>query len=112
MCGTDRGLMAKIVAKQLPGHRELIYYYQHSYRVKIHPGSEGKGPGSGPSQVKTESIYLGTADQVRDRCRAGLAPQKVQAKAFGWVMTVLHMIDSLGLVDAVNQYVPPNANRG
>ncbi len=75
--------MAKIVAKQLPGHRALIYYYQHSYRVKIHPGAEGKGPGSGPSQVKTESVYLGTADQVRDRCRAGFAFQKVQAKGLG-----------------------------
>lgn len=98
--------MGKIVAKQLPAHHEPVYYYQHSYRVKIHPGSTGKGPGSGPSQVKTESIYLGTADQVRERCRAGLAPQKVQAKAFGWVMTVWGMIDTLGLVDAVDQQVP------
>ena len=56
--------------------------------------------------MKTESIYLGTADQVRERCRAGLAPQKVQAKAFGWVMTVWGMIDTLGLMDAVDQQVP------
>ena len=98
--------MSKIVAKNLPGHREPVYYYQHSYRVKIDPSADGKGPGSGPSRVKTESIYLGTADQVRDRCRTGLAPQTVHAKAFGWVMTVLSMIDNLDVVDAVNQCVP------
>ncbi len=59
--------MARIVEKHLRGRRSAVYYYQHSYRVKVDPEAEGKGPGSGSSRVKTDSVYLGTAEQIRHR---------------------------------------------
>ncbi len=51
--------MARIVEKLLPGHRTPVYYYQHSYRIKLRAEDRGKGPNSGPSRVRTESVYLG-----------------------------------------------------
>ncbi|PSR22498.1 MAG: hypothetical protein C7B45_06670 [Sulfobacillus acidophilus] len=98
--------MATIVVKHIPGMKEPVYYYQRSYRVKLHPSDAGKGPGSGPSRVKTETIYLGTADHIRDRCRVGTPPQAVHAKAFGWAAAVLGMIERLGIVPAVDRLVP------
>ena len=97
--------MARIVEKRLPGHRTPVYYYQHSYRIKLRPEDRGKGPNSGPSRVKTESVYLGTAEQIRDRCRLGQDPQAVSTKEFGWVAGVMSMIEKLGLVEAVNRIV-------
>ena len=97
--------VARIVEKRLPGHRTPVYYYQHSYRIKLQPEDRGKGPNSGPSRVKTESVYLGTAEQIRDRCRLGQDPQAVSTKEFGWVAGVMSMIEKLGLVEAVNRIV-------
>ena len=97
--------MARIVEKLLPGHRTPVYYYQHSYRIKLRPEDRGKGPNSGPSRVKTESVYLGTAEQIRDRCHLGQDPQAVSTKEFGWVAGVMSMIEKLGLVEAVNRIV-------
>ncbi len=97
--------MARIVEKLLPGHRTPVYYYQHSYRIKLRPEDRGKGPKSGPSRVKTESVYLGTAEQIRDRCRLGREPQAVSTKEFGWVAGVVSLIEKLGLVEAVNRIV-------
>ncbi len=54
--------MATIVAKHIPGMKEPVYYYQRSCRVKLHLRNGGKGPGSGPSCVKTETIY----DHIRE----------------------------------------------
>ena len=98
--------MATIMAKHIPGMKDPVYYYQWSYRVKQNPRDTGKGPGSGPSRVKTETIYLGTADQIRDRCRGVLPPQAVHAKAFGWVAAVLSMVEQLGIVSVVDRVVP------
>jgi len=61
--------MATLVARQVRGMKEPVYYYHRTYRVKVAPGDSGKGPGSGASRVKTEEVYLGTAEQVRARCR-------------------------------------------
>ena len=105
LIGGDGG-RPTIVAKHIPGMKEPVYYYQRSYRVKLHPSDAGKGPGSDPSRVKTETIYLGTADHIRDRCRAGTPPQAVHAKAFGWVAAVLGMIERLGIVQDVDRLVP------
>ncbi len=91
--------MARIVEKHLPGRRSAVYYYQHSYRVKVDPEAEGKGPGSGSSRVKTDSVYLGTAEQIRDCCRLGSAPQAVAVQRFGWVAAVASVIEQLGLID-------------
>ena len=81
------------------------FHHGFRYRIKLRAEDRGKGPNSGPSRVKTESVYLGTAEQIRDRCRLGQEPQAVSTKEFGWVAGVMSMIEKLGLVEAVNRIV-------
>ncbi len=47
--------------------------------------SHGNRSGSCTSRVKTETIYLGTADRIRDWCRVDIPPLAVHAKAFEWM---------------------------
>ena len=52
----------KIYAKDIAGH--TYYYAQRSCRVKLDPADKGKTKGSGKSRVRSEMIYLGSAEQI------------------------------------------------
>ena len=95
--------MAKIVAKRRG--QETYYYYHAARRVKVSPSDRGgKGPGSGPSRVVSEDIYLGTADAVLKAVREG--PTKVAPRAFGLVMAAYAVVEELGVRDIVDELVP------
>jgi transposase len=98
--------VATIVARRVKGMKEPAYYYHRSYRVKVSPADTGKGPGSGPSRVRTEDVYLGTAEDIRAKCRQAPTPQTIKMKAFGRVAAALAMVGELGIVQAVDRLVP------
>jgi transposase len=98
--------LATIIARRVKGMKEPVYYYHRTFRVKLSPADSGKGPRSGPSRVKTEDIYLGTAEQVRRKCRGLSQVQALRAKEFGLVAAALAMVRELGIVEAVDHLVP------
>ncbi len=54
------------------------YYYQHTWREKIDPEAHGKSCGSGKSKVRTQSIYLGTAESIVQRLKQSRIPLEVR----------------------------------
>lgn len=98
--------MASIVARKVKGMKQIAYYYHRTYRVKISPSDAGKGPGSGASRVKTEDVYLGTAEDIRAKCRSAPEPETVKLKDFGQVAAALAMVRELGIAEAVDAVVP------
>lgn len=49
------------------GKRDYVYF-QHSYRVKINPKDKGATRNTGKSKVTTETIYLGSVEEVKEKC--------------------------------------------
>jgi transposase len=95
--------MARIVAKRRG--QETYYYYHAAHRVKISPSDRGgKGPGSGPSRVVSEDIYLGTADAVLKAVREG--PKKIAPRAFGLVMAAHAIVEEIGVREIVDELIP------
>ena len=88
--------------------RNPYYYYTRSYRVKDSPKANGKARGSGKSRVRTEQIYLGTAEDVIRRIQSQQSPEKVRTTSFGIEAVVLKVIQELGLVEIIDRHV---ANR-
>ena len=68
----------------------VYYYAQRSIREKIEPGTLGKAKGSGKSRVRTETFYLGSAEQVVDRLAKTQQPVETRHREFGYVAAVCH----------------------
>ncbi len=50
--------------------RGKVYYYaQRSRREKIDPARKGKTKGSGKSRVRSDTVYLGSAESIVERLR-------------------------------------------
>jgi len=90
--------LATIVKRQPKSSRKAVYYYHETYRVK---GEDGK-----KSKVKSNDIYLGSAEQVLEKIQNGQKPQQVSAKQFGLVMAAYNEAKRIGLVDVIDSVVP------
>ena len=63
-----------IYPKEISGHK--YYYAQRSWREKVSPTECGK---RGKSRVRTETLYLGTADAVVAKFKEDNCPSKCDA---------------------------------
>ncbi len=82
------------------------YYYQRTWREKIDPHARGKRRGSGKSRVRTESIYLGTAESILQRLKETSGPLDVQHRDFGFVAAIYQTAVEIGLVDLLREHIP------
>jgi len=70
--GEEHGMAGHLYPKTINGI--TYYYYQRTWREKIDPHAWGKQRGSGKSRVRTESIYLGTAESILQRLKETSGP--------------------------------------
>jgi len=97
--------MAIIAPKKIRG--KIYYYFQHSRRVKVNPKSTGKCRGSGKSKVVTETIYLGTAEQILKKCKQEPnKPVKAIVRSFGLEAAVLETARRIGIIDVLREKMP------
>lgn len=97
-------MAGQIYSKTIKGI--VYYYYQKSWREKSDPSSSGKGRGSGPSRVRTRSIYLGTADSILQKLQSSPAPLEIHHREFGFVAAVYQTAVETGLVALLRQHIP------
>ena len=93
----------QIYPRQLGGH--VYYYAQRTYREKIDPAAHGKTKGSGKSRVRTEIIYLGTAEHIVEALTTTRKPMEVRHRAFGFVAAVYQTAVETGLVELLQKHV-------
>ncbi len=93
----------KIYPKKINGR--TYYYLQYTYREKINPKDTGKGRGSGKSKVKTKSIYLGTASQIKKKISTLQEPLEIRHKEFGLIGAVYNTAIEIGLIDILKEHI-------
>ena len=84
----------------------VYYYYQRTYREKVDAKDSGKTKGSGPSKVKTESVYLGSAASILKQLKEAQGPVETHHREFGFVAAVLQTIVRIGLADLLQEHIP------
>lgn len=100
--------MGRIVARKKDGH--TYYSYIRTYRVKVDQSQSGKTRGSGKSKVVTESVYLGTADEMLKKL-AHEKPLEIYTKAFGLPCALWKMAQELDVVGIVNRVIEQKRKR-
>lgn len=92
-----------IYPKDIRGH---TYYYAHrSWREKIEPGAQGKKRGSGKSRMRSETLYLGSAEQIVAALNKTRQPLEVRHRAFGMVAAAYETAVEVGLVDVLQKHI-------
>jgi hypothetical protein len=91
-----------IYPKRIKG--KTYYYLQRTYREKME--GTGKTKGSGKSRVRTQSIYLGSAEAIRERLLADRAPVEVRPREFGLPAAALDTAVAIGLVELLQREIP------
>jgi len=92
-----------IYPKNIRGH---TYYYAHrSWREKIEPGAQGKKRGSGKSRMRSETLYLGTAEQIVAALNKTRQPLEMRHRAFGMVAAAYQTAVEIGLVDVLKKHI-------
>jgi transposase len=93
-----------IYPKQIRGR--IYYYAQCSWREKIDRTDTGKAKGSGPSRVRSETTYLGSAESILARLSRTLDPLEVRHRDFGFVAAVYQTAVEMGLVELLKEHMP------
>lgn len=94
-----------IYPKMINGRK--YYYAQRSVRVKIDSKASGaKAKGSGKSRVRTETIYLGTAEAIVKKIKETRKPLEARHREFGFVAAVYQTAVEIGLVDLLKTHIP------
>jgi transposase len=93
----------QIYSRKLRGH--VYFYAQRTFREKIDPGAHGKTKGSGKSRVRTEIIYLGTAEHIVEALTSARKPLEVRHRAFGFVAAVYQTAVEIGLVELLKKEI-------
>jgi len=94
-----------IYPKMINGRK--YYYAQRSVRVKIDSKASGaKAKGSGKSRVRTETVYLGTAEAIVKKIREARKPLEARHREFGFVAAVYQTAVEIGLVDLLKTHIP------
>jgi transposase len=83
----------------------LYYYAQRSFREKIDSGAQGKTKGSGKSRVRTETIYLGTAEHLVEALTKTRKPLEVRHREFGFVAAVYQTAVEIGLIELLQKHI-------
>jgi len=87
--------------------RGKVYYYaQRSRREKIDPTRKGKAKGSGKSRVRSDTVYLGSAESIVERLQATRRPVTVRHREFGFVAAVYQTAVEIGLIDLLKTHIP------
>jgi transposase len=94
----------RIYPKRVGDH--VYYYAQRSFREKIEStGQGGKTKGSGKSRVRSETIYLGTAEHIVEALTTTRQPLEVRHRAFGFVAAVYQTAVEIGLVELLQKEI-------
>lgn len=93
----------RIIPKTINGK---IYYYLHrTWREKINPSDQGKKRGSGKSRVRSQSLYLGSAESVVARLRENhLQAIEVRHRSFGFIAAIYQTALDIGLIDLLQTH--------
>jgi len=92
-----------IYPKDIGGH---TYYYAHrTWREKVDPRACGKTRGSGKSRMRSQTIYLGAAEQIVEALHKTRQPVEVRHRAFGMVGAAYQTAIDLGLVDVLREHI-------
>jgi len=93
----------KIYPKNIAGH--TYYYAQRSCREKLDRAAQGKAKGSGKSRVRSEMIYLGSAEQIVAALTQTRRPLEVRHREFGMVAAAYQTAVEVGLVDVLKRHI-------
>jgi hypothetical protein len=89
-----------VYPKPLKGH--TYYYAQRSFREQ-QPTKDGK---RAKSKVRTETVYLGTAESIVNRFKGSRAPVEVRHRDFGFVAAIYQSAVETGLADLLKTHIP------
>lgn len=92
-----------IYPKKIHGH--TYYYAQRSRREKGAAGGPGKAKGWVKSRVRTETVYLGSAESIVQRLKQTRTPLEVYHRQFGFVAGVYQTAVQIGLVDLLKTHI-------
>jgi len=93
----------KIYPKKING---ITYYYlQTTYREKIDDNDKGKKRGSGKSKVKTKSIYLGKASDIKKKLLSLREPAEIKYREFGLTGAAYNVAKEIGLIDVLKKHI-------
>lgn len=79
------------------------YYAQRSFREQQTPAKDGKRP---KSKVRTETVYLGTAESIVNRFKGSRTPIEVRHRDFGFVAAIYQSAVETGLVELLKTHIP------
>jgi len=92
-----------IYPKEIGGH---TYYYAHrTWREKLDPRNSGKTRGSGKSRMRSQTLYLGAAEQIVQALRQRREPVEVRHRAFGMVAAAYQVAAEVGLIDVLRHHI-------
>ena len=83
-----------VYPKQINGH--TYYYAQRSFREKVSVNKDGNRP---KSKVRSETLYLGTAEAIVHKLKAARKPVEARHRDFGFVAAIYQTAVEIGLVD-------------
>ena len=92
-----------IYPKQIHGH--TYYYAQRSWREKGAASAPAKAKGAGKSRVRTETVYLGSAETIITRLKKTRRPMEVRHREYGFVAAVYQTAVEIGLVDLLRTHI-------
>jgi len=93
----------RIYQKTINGR--VYYYLQKSYRVKVDSEAEGKSKGTGKSKVVSQTIYLGSAESIKNRLLNIREPIEIKNRHFGFVVALLSVAEEIGLIALLKEHI-------
>lgn len=90
-----------IYPKTLKGH--TYYYAQRSYREQQPLAKDGR---RAKSKVRTETVYLGSAESIVERFKGSRAPVEARHRDFGFVAAICQTAVETGLADLLRTHIP------
>ncbi len=79
------------------------YYAQRNFRVKPPPSKDGK---PAKSKVRSDIIYLGTAESIIERIKGTGKPIEARHREFGFVAAIYQTAVDTGLVELLQTHIP------
>lgn len=92
-----------IYQKRIKG--KIYYYLQRTWREKVDQSNNVKHKGNGCSRVRTESKYLGSAENIIRRLTESREPVEAHSLEFGLVGATYQTAVDIGLVDLLKEYI-------
>ena len=94
-------MKGKIYEQKSKSGEKAYYHYRYSYRVKIDPAYKGNKK-KGKSKVVTINKYLGTAENILDKCTNPEKPNNVIVKEYGLVSALHKIAEDISLIKIIN----------